>query len=163
MQPGALRLLARSLRQAHGAVDRQKVEPPVVVEVEPGGAESGVAQALPAHAGPRADVLERASPIVAIERCSLAGQVGDEEILVAVGIEVAGVEAHARFRLAIAVQRRARQQRDIPERAVALVAPELVWRAVVGHVDVDPSVAVEVGGRDCRAPGRKRAARATGW
>ena len=53
-------------------------------------------------------------------------------------------------------QRRARQQRRVLEGAVALVHPQLVRLAVVGDVDVDPAVAVEVGGRRRRAPARTR-------
>ncbi len=40
-----------------------------------------------------------------------------------------------------------RQERRILERAVALVDPQLVRLAVVGDVDVDPPVAVEIGRR----------------
>ena len=69
-----------------------------------------------------------------------------EQILVAVVVEVGGVHAHARLGIPVRVQRRARQQTGIGEHAVAPVHPELVLVAVVGDVDVGPSVAVEVGG-----------------
>ena len=55
-----------------------------------------------------------------------------------------------------AVHRRAGQQRRVLERAVVLVDPQLIRLAVVGDVDVDPAVAVEVGGRDAE----RRAVRA---
>ena len=59
------------------------------------------------------------------------------------------------FGLARGVDRGAGQQRRVLERAVVLVDPQLVGLAVVGDVDVDPAVAVEVGGRDAeRRPER---------
>ena len=71
---------------------------------------------------------------------------GHEQVLVAVVVEVAGVHPHARLGHAHLAERRAGEQAGVAERAVALVDPEQVVRAVVGDVDVDPPVAVEVGG-----------------
>jgi hypothetical protein len=42
------------------------------------------------------------------------------------------------------------RKRRVRERAVAMVDPQLVLVLVVGHEDVDPTVAVEVGGRDSK-------------
>ena len=98
-----------------------------------------------------ARVLEVAAAVVDVEREGLADDVGDEEVLVAVGVEVAGGDAHAAFGIAGGVHRRARQQPLVRERAVALVDPELVRRGVVGDVEVEPAVAVVVAGRDAEA------------
>src|SRR5205823_5926208 len=66
---------------------------------------------------------------------------------VSIVVEIGGIDAHARFRFAQLVYRRTRQQRGFLERAVALIDPQQILDAVVGDVNVDPAVAVEVGGR----------------
>ena len=123
----------------HRAVDCQHVEPPVVVEVEPGGSEAGLAEAGGAEPGRGASVREEGSPVVDVDRVRLTRQMGHEQILVAVVVEVAGVDAHARFGVAVRVHRRTRQWPGVGERAVAPVHPELILVAVVGDVDVEPS------------------------
>ena len=73
---------------------------------------------------------------------------GHEQVVVAVRVEVAGVDAHAPFRAPVAIDRRPRQPRRVLEPAVPPVHPQLVGLAVVGHVEVRPAVAVDVGGHD---------------
>ena len=79
------------------------------------------------------------------------------EILVAVVVEVARVDAHAGFRIALAVHGGAVEERHVLEPAVLLVHPELVRHAVVADVDVEPAVVVEVGRRHAE----RRAVRAS--
>ena len=88
--------------------------------------------------------------VVHVEHERLADDVRDEEILVAVAVEVARGDAHAAFGIARGVQRGARQQPFVDEGAVVLVDPELVRRRVVGDVEVEPAVAVVVAGRDAQ-------------
>src|SRR5205814_3575734 len=89
-----------------------------------------------------------------------ARQLRDDEIVVAVVVEITGVHAHARLRFAFGAQGGARQQGGVLERAVSLVDPELVRQTVVRDVDVDPAVAVEVcGGYSKRGPELARDAR----
>src|SRR5439155_26496087 len=45
----------------------------------------------------------------------------------------------------------AREQALLLERAVSAIEPEQVGGAIVGHVEVEPAVAVEVGGDDTQA------------
>ena len=130
------------------AVHGQQIQPAVVVEVEPGGAPPGVGEAAGAEPRAGAAVLEPARPVVDVEVVPLAVQVGQEEVLVAVVVEVARVHPHARLGHAQSAQRRAGQQPGLAERPVAAVDPQQVLDAVVGDVDVDPAVAVEVGGGD---------------
>src|SRR5438094_240567 len=145
-----------------GAVDRYEIEPPVVVDVEPRGAKSGERQRRLAQTSEGAALLEHAAAGVHVQIGALAGELGDEQILVAVVVEIAGVHAHARLRLAICPQSGTRQKRGVLERSVALVDPQLVRLTVVGDVDVNPAVAVEIAG--CHAErgtelGRQAAAR----
>ena len=75
---------------------------------------------------------------------------GDEEIVVAVAVEVAGVDAHAASACAVGVDRAAREQRFVGEGAVAAVEPEEVGLHVVGDEEVGVAVAVEVAGDDAQ-------------
>ena len=138
-----------------GTVHGEDVQPAVVVVVEPGGAEAGVREARSGDAGGDAAILEPALAVVHIQRVGFLAQMGHEQIDVAVAVEVRRVDAHAGLRRAVPVDGHAGEQGIVHETPVALVEPELVGQAVVGHVDVDAPVAVEVGGRHAQraAPG----------
>jgi hypothetical protein len=79
----------------------------------------------------------------------LARELGDEQVFVAIAIEVACIDAHASpFASPVSAERNTGEERRIREGAVVLVDPQLVRRAVVGDKDIDPAVAIEVSGRD---------------
>ena len=82
---------------------------------------------------------------------------GHEQVVVAVRVEVARVDAHAGLWAPSMIQRDPRQQRLVPERAIVLVDPELVLHVVVGNIEVDPPIGVDVGGHDPHRPRRSRA------
>ena len=71
---------------------------------------------------------------------------GDEHVRVAIVVEIATVDTHARLRSAIAADGGPRKQRLILERATTPIHPEEVLMHVVGYIDIDPPVAVHVGG-----------------
>ena len=131
------------------SVDGQDVQPAVVVEVEPGRAEARVRQAWKPDARTGGLFLEDAGSVVHVEIVSLTGELGDEQVFVAIVVEIARVHAHARPWL----HRRRRALRR-PSSAVFVKVPSrwLIHNwfgcAVIGDVDIDPAVAVEVGGRD---------------
>ena len=92
---------------------------------------------------------------VQIERVAFVVQIGDEQILVLVTVDVAEIDAHASLGLSHPVDRHARQQRLVRERArSALVDPELIRIAVVGHVEVEPAIVVVVRGQDTESARR---------
>ena len=70
---------------------------------------------------------------------------------IAVVIHVDGVDAHARFAMPVLVERAPHGERRLAKAAAALIEPEMVRRAVVGHQDIDAAVAVEVGRDDAEA------------
>src|SRR5438093_13764000 len=74
-------------------------------------------------------------------------QVRHEYILVSIVVEIARVHTHARFGLAELAQRGAGDEPHVLEGAVTLIDPELIFLTVVGQVQVDPPVTVEVRGR----------------
>ncbi len=92
-------------------------------------------------------VLEQQIAQVAVEGRDVLVEVGDEEVEPAVGVEIAGRQAHARLGVAHGVEGGARPQPDLLE-AAALVVVEVVGVRVVGGVEVEVEIAVEIGGDD---------------
>ena len=71
-----------------------------------------------------------------------------EEIFVSVIVQIAGVHPHTPLGFAVGAHRGAGKQAHVLERPIPLVDPQDVLAAVVGHVNVHPSVVVEIGGDD---------------
>ena len=86
-----------------------------------------------------------------IEDVVLAPEVGDEQLGQAVAVDVLGVDPHPGHAPAPGVVAPRRRSRDVLERAVAPVEEEEIRVVVVGDVEVDPAVAVEVGGDHAEA------------
>ena len=137
----------------HRPVHDVEVEHAVAVDVEAGGAEAGHRPARVDQAGLAAAVVEQPVAVVQVERVVLADEVREEDVGRAVAVEVADRDAHAGLRASIAVEGGAREHRVLDEGAVALVEPQVVRHLVVGDVEVDETVAIEVvgGGAQGRA------------
>ena len=116
-------------------------------------------------------VGEGAVAPVGVEGVDVVGEVGDEEIEVAVAVVVPRVDAHARLGAAVLAVGQTRGGADFAEAESALVAEEEVRLGVVGHVDVGVAVGVEIGehhpearqavpGDPGRVPGRREPAAA---
>ena len=127
------------------AVDRGQVQAAVVVVVEERRPPAREGLARPGHAAGGAPVLEQPVAGVHVERGRLRVQVRHEEVRVAVVVRVPRGHAHAAQGVAGGVEGGARHQAVVPERAVALVHPQQLAHLVVGHVDVRPAIAIEVG------------------
>src|SRR5712691_11651048 len=130
------------------SVDGQDVQPAIVVEIEPGRAEARVWQAGKPDALTGGLFFETAGSVVHEKIVSLAGERGDEQVFVAVVVEIARIDTHAALGFTVSAEGRARDECRIREGAVVPIDPQLVRLAVVGDEDVDPAVAIEVGGRD---------------
>ena len=105
-------------------------------------------------------VVEVPLSVVAVEDVRVVGEVGLEDVDVAVEIVVADAQAHARLFHAVLAQRHAALERFLAERAVVLVAEEPARGRVAGDVDVGPAVVVVVGGHGghrVRPRGRRNA------
>ncbi len=142
---------AKRGNQVHRAIDQDQVAHAVVVGVEPLGAEAGHHRGGLRQARLRTLVFEAAGAVVAIEHERLAHQVADDDVFVAVGVGIGGGDAHAAFGTSRGVERRAGQEALVFERAVALIAPQLARRRVVGDEHVEMPVAVEVADGDTEA------------
>ena len=91
----------------HGAVDGDDVKPSVVVIVEKHRAESREGDARCRDPRLDAAILEIACAAVDEQRALLARQVGQEDILGAVAVEVSDVHSHPRLGDAVRVDRAA--------------------------------------------------------
>ena len=126
------------------AVGGEHIQPAVVVEVEPSGPEAGIGEAGQTDERLHALLLEQPGAVVDVQGAALADELGDEQVLVTVVVEVAGIDAHVRLGFPAGPQRRPPQGRLVGEGAVAPVDPQLVLLLIVGDEDVDPAVVVEV-------------------
>ena len=133
------------LKQCDAAVYDNKIQPAVVVVIQPGRAKPGKWHTRYPETRFGCFVVEPTAAVVNVERVGLTDEVSHENIDVAVAVEVSCIDAHTGFRHAIAIDRDAREWRFVHETHVFLVYPELVGNTVVGNVDVDPVVTVKIG------------------
>ena len=127
---------------------------PSIGDVGHGDAEAQQVARRQPDAGGRAAVGEEALAQVVVERGSLAVEVGDHQVGPAVAVQVAAGHAHSRLVSALSTAGHAGLEADLLEVKAALVAEEVIGRAVVGDEEVDAVVAVEVGGDDAQARAR---------
>ena len=137
------------------AVGLIQIEPAVVVEVDPRRAEARERPAHGSQAGGRGRVAEELA-VVAKERVRFAVEVHDQQIFIAVVVDVLGVDAHARLGRAVLVDRRAHHQRLVLEAALAAIDPQLIRHRVVGDEHVGPAVAVDIRDDDAEPVAERR-------
>src|SRR3989454_7145020 len=96
-------------------------------------------------------IVEISTAIIDIEIAAFAGQVGFQDVLIPVIVKIARSHTHAGLRHALGVVGSSRQQAPLLERTISLVDPEVSGGAVIGDVNVRPTIAVEVGADDSEA------------
>ena len=94
------------------------------------------------------DVLEEALAEVVVERAVVVGEVGGIGVEPAVVVVVGEVDAHSRLLVAVAAERQAAHDAALVEAAVAAIHEEQARRRVVGDVDVEIAVVVDVARHD---------------
>ena len=132
----------------HGPVSDEQVQESVVVEVEPLDPERGRGETRISEAARKGRVLEEAVTLVLVQGVRFVAEVRDEDVGVAVTVEVVHGDTHAGFGRPVAVERDAAEERGVLERAVPAVPPELVLVPVVRDVHIEPAIVVEVQDRD---------------
>ena len=125
------------------AVGYVQVGVPIVVVIKKRGAKAQIEPARPAQARRRGHILEVCS-LVAIERIGLAGEIGDEQVPVAIAVAIANIDSHAGLGLAAHIVGHPGLQGYIAERAIASVLVEEVGHPVVGYVQILVAVLVPV-------------------
>ena len=124
-------------------VGEENILPPIVVKIEKSRAES---QILPvdAEAGGQAGVMKRAVSVIPVQRGYLIGEVSPDNVEPAIPIVIANSDAHAGHRRAIPVERRPGRHSDFAEGAVVIVVIEQAGGGVAGHIDIGPTVVIEI-------------------
>ena len=139
----------------HVAVGDEAIGPAVVVEIrqaQPQPTQGVLSVAIPL-VGVRSSNIP--PPRFMIQGVGLVPVIGDEQIGPAVAVDILGVHAHPGVGPAVGVVAGARGFGDVLECAIAAIEEHEVRAHVVGDVEVDPAVAVEVGRDDPEALGRR--------
>ena len=127
------------------AVGHHDVQVAVVVVIEHVRPPAGHQEAHFAQTGRvGVDRKEPLAPEVAIELVRLVAQVGHEQVLPAVAIQIARVGPHAGLRLTVLAAADPGLESDVGEPAVAVVPVQRVDRRVVGDVEILVAVRVVV-------------------
>ena len=126
------------------AVGDENVGPAVEIIVKKEAAEAQSEQRGAADFRARRFINEEPFSFIVIERNHLVREIGDEHAGVAGMIVVGGVHAHARAGHAVFAEGHTCDHGFFAERAVAIVAIELVGLRVVGEKKVRPAVVVVV-------------------
>ena len=128
------------------AVGEEQIHVAVVVEVEELQAPARQQARRLRDAVRGGDVGEELVAVVAVEREHLLVDVGHEQVLPAVLVEVGRIDAHPRARRAVGAEPHLGGQPDLFPLALAAVGEEEVLDGVVGDEQVDEAVVVDVGG-----------------
>src|ERR1700687_590995 len=114
----------------------EEVLPAIIVVVEQVRAPTGKSESRAAHARLVGHILKGAVAIVLIEVIALVGKIGDNDIWVAVVIEVAEVGAHPGKRFAVLIVGNACEQANFGERTVSVVVVQETLHGIVGDKNV---------------------------
>ena len=134
------------LHDEDAPVGNCKVQPSIIVVIEPAGAKSGIGRRGAQEPERGARVGEESRPLVAVKVRALPDQVGLHQIVVAVVVEIARRHAHSRLRLAVHIESHTRFQRRFGECGIPPVPPQIAGGAVIRDINVGPAVSIEIGG-----------------
>ena len=137
------------------AVADQNVGPAVIIHVEKTATPAQIAriQSQPAFKGA---VFEISIAAIAIQRMGVAGEIGFEDVEVAVAVVIGGGDSHASLGLAVGAEGGAGVNANIHKFSVLLVLVKSAGGGIVGHVDFRPAVIVEIGGEHAQSVGPVR-------
>src|SRR5439155_14848094 len=110
----------------HAAGHNEHVRQTVVVQIDDARSPADESR-LYADASANGEIIEVAFAIVAVQDVGVGGEMGFENIQVAVEIVVTNGDTHARLLHAVLAERDATFERLLAKRAVVLVAKEPAW------------------------------------
>src|SRR3954468_6725211 len=102
------------------AVANQNVWPSIIVHIEKAAAPAKKLRVTPKTSG-EGGVLKRCAAHVVVERRRIAGEIGFNDVKVAVQIVVCRADAHAGLRLAVGAERASRLDGNVHEFSIFLV------------------------------------------
>ena len=127
-------------------IDRNNIEPTVIIVVKKEGSKTRVGNAWGGHPGLDTAILKIAVTTIHEQGAFFSREMGEKDVVGSIAIEVGDVHPHSGFRNPIRVDRCASERGLIFEGAVLLIDPELIRVAVVCDIKVWPRVPVEVNG-----------------
>src|SRR5262245_27760023 len=132
-------------------VREKQIDQTVVVVVEELQAPAAQEARRLRHTIRRRDIRKEFVPLVSIQRKHLLIDIGNEEILFAVTIDVRGVHAHAGAWRAVGAEPDLGGQPDLVPLALAAVDEQEILHGVVRDEEIHQTVIVDVGGHDAEA------------
>ncbi|MDZ7638514.1 MAG: hypothetical protein U5J83_09745 [Bryobacterales bacterium] len=146
-----VRLAALRFFACHRTVGDKQVKVAIVVGIKPVGAKARnwIGDFGKFHLA--GDIHKAALAVVTIQRGSLQGKVHHKEVVVSVAIHIASGDAHPGARNAVLTMGSAIFQAGFDKPAILLVDPQQVGHAIVGDIEIQPTVTVEVRSGDAQA------------
>src|SRR5580704_12698420 len=138
-----LRMLPLHLGKG-GSRNPENIRQPVVVQVDNAVTPADEPR-LDTQTGMDRDVIEIQMARVPVEGYGVFGKMSLQHVQQTVGVEIANGDAHASLLPAVRIDCQTRLQADLVEFAVAAVVKQLAGSRIARHVDLLPSVAVQVG------------------
>src|SRR5882762_5824130 len=140
-------------RQLHSVqivpLRNQQVFPPVIVVVQEPNTPSRMGQRHFTDSRSRARIRERAITVVSIQRVSLICQVSNHNIRPAIIVIVCEIHAHACIGSAVNIHGNFGWQPHLFKRSISLAVVQKLHHRIVGHKQIDMSIAIIV--RDCQS------------
>src|SRR6202166_3241758 len=94
------------------------------------------------------NIRKYSSAIIAVQSRGIIGKVRFENIQPTVAVVIRNRSSHTRLLSPIFVKRNSSHHRDIAKRSVVIVVVKNAWGAVARHINIRPTVIVEVKGRN---------------
>ncbi len=124
-------------------VHQNQIGPAIVVEVEEHGSPAQILR-VQAQSRGRGRIGKGAVAVVAVQRRSIVGEIGFENVEMAVAVVVGDGRAHACLLAPVFVEGGARGDGDVGEGSIMIVAVENAGRAVAGDVNIGPAIFIEI-------------------
>src|SRR5436309_2141679 len=136
------------------SIGHKEITRTVVVVIKEAGSKTAQIVCVVADAGEQGIVVEALVSKVPVKAAKLQVEMRDKQILPIGAGDVRGIHSHSGLRLTVAADRDSQSVSNFAKRAVALVAKEVVWHAVVGDKDVLPAIVVVVEGNHTQSVAR---------
>src|SRR5437660_1165721 len=134
------------------AVADEDVGPAVVIHIEEAATPAEKLCVAAEPAGERGVFKTGVADVVVEGRC-VAGEIGFDDVEIAVEIVIGGGDAHAGLGLTVGAEGAASFHGNVDKFSIVLVLVKGAGGGVIGDVNVGPAVVVEIGGEDAEAVG----------
>ena len=127
------------------AIDQQDIPPAIVIRIQEGAAPAHETR-VHAQAQRNCGIVEVSAAAVPIQRGALVREIGAEDVVQPVAVEVRNGNAHPRQSPAVLVEGGSAQHRFVPKRSIASVDVQDRRRSVARNIDIRKVVTAEVAG-----------------